>query len=433
MPAREVAVIGAGVTGAAVLHVLARYTGVQTIDILEKYPAVAQVNSKSTANSQTLHFGDIETNYSAAKAAKVKRASARVARYLDRCGRTDIHQRYSKMVLGVGAAEVQALERRAQALKDLFPDLRLIGREEIGRLEPEVLKGRASGEEVAALATPDGYAVDFGLLSESFVQDARSAGKDIREFFGTTVRKIVKRENFIITADTVEIEAKTVVFAAGGFSLVFARSLGYGFQYAILPVAGNFFVSPKVLNGKVYTVQDDRLPFAAVHGDPDNNDAEVTRFGPTAQVLPLIEREDWSSFWGFIKSTDWDPAMIATLAGLAADPVMRGFALKNLVYGLPWAGRRLFAREVRKIIPALEPSALKPSPGLGGIRPQLLDKRTRSLCMGEAEIVGDRIIFDITPSPGASVCLENAEDDAKRIAAWLGKPFDAPAFNADYP
>ena len=74
MPVRDVAVIGAGVTGAAVLHVLARYTGIESIDILEKYPAVAQVNSKSTANSQTLHFGDIETNYSAAKAAKVKRA-----------------------------------------------------------------------------------------------------------------------------------------------------------------------------------------------------------------------------------------------------------------------------------------------------------------------------------------------------------------------
>lgn len=432
MPALDVAIVGAGVTGAALLHVLARYTDIGSIAILEKYPDVAQVNSKSTANSQTLHFGDIETNYSAAKAAKVKRASARVARYLERCGRTDIHRRYSKMVLGVGPMEARALERRAESLKELFPALRLIGRGELGTLEPEVLQGRPAGEEVAALAADDGYAVDFGLLSESFLQDSRACGKTVHEHFGTAVKKIQKREHYLITADKAELEAKTVVFAAGGYSLVFARSLGYGHDYAILPVAGNFFVSPRLLNGKVYTVQDDRLPFAAVHGDPDNNDPQVTRFGPTAQVLPLIEREDWGSFWGFLKSTDWDPAMAATLAGLAADPVMRGFALKNMAYALPWAGRRLFAREVRKIVPSLEPGVLKPAPGLGGIRPQLLDKKTRSLCMGEAEIIGDRIIFDITPSPGASVCLENAEDDAKRLVSWLGKTFDAAAFSRDY-
>jgi len=40
--------------------------------------------------------------------------------------------------------------------------------------------------------------------------------------------------------------------------------------------------------------------------------------------------------------------------------------------------------------------------------------------MGEAKLLGDKSIFNITPSPGASTCLRNAEDDAKKIIEFLG-------------
>ena len=43
--------------------------------------------------------------------------------------------------------------------------------------------------------------------------------------------------------------------------------------------------------------------------------------------------------------------------------------------------------------------------------------------MGEAKIVGDKIIFNITPSPGASTCLQNAEDDTNRIISFLGEKY----------
>ena len=43
--------------------------------------------------------------------------------------------------------------------------------------------------------------------------------------------------------------------------------------------------------------------------------------------------------------------------------------------------------------------------------------------MGEAKLLGENIIFNITPSPGASVCLKNAENDAHKIIEFLGKEF----------
>ena len=45
--------------------------------------------------------------------------------------------------------------------------------------------------------------------------------------------------------------------------------------------------------------------------------------------------------------------------------------------------------------------------------------------MGEAKInPGTGVIFNMTPSPGASSCLENAELDMNLIADFLGKTVD---------
>ena len=102
----DVVVIGAGVTGTAILYVLSTYTTVRKIALVEKYPLPAQVNSAHWNNSQTLHFGDIETNYTYEKAKNVKQAADMVATYLkkyDDCNY--MHSKTKKMVLAVGDEE----------------------------------------------------------------------------------------------------------------------------------------------------------------------------------------------------------------------------------------------------------------------------------------------------------------------------------------
>ncbi len=75
-----------------------------------------------------------------------------------------------------------------------------------------------------------------------------------------------------------------------------AKSMGYGKNLSILSMAGSFYTAPKVLNGKVYTIQVAKLPFAAVHGDPEVHDENITRFGPTAKPIFQLERHNWSTF-----------------------------------------------------------------------------------------------------------------------------------------
>jgi malate dehydrogenase (quinone) len=44
--------------------------------------------------------------------------------------------------------------------------------------------------------------------------------------------------------------------------------------------------------------------------------------------------------------------------------------------------------------------------------------------MGEAKIVGDDIIFNITPSPGASTCLKNARRDTETLMEFLDGDYE---------
>src|SRR3989344_7705534 len=274
----NVAIIGGGIVGAALLYVLSRYTNIPKIALIEKYGELALVNSHHTNNSQTLHFGDIETNYTLEKARKVKEAAEMVVAYLQKYGQGMFIKSY-KMVLGVGGAEVRELEKRYEEFKPLFSKLKKLGREEIAELEPRVVKSRKSNEELLALYTEDGYAVNFKNLAESFAEKALRTNKT-NLFMKTEAKKISKVEGgYLIDTDRGPIKAEVVAVTAGPHSLIFARELGYGREFGILPLARNFYCAKNVLRGKVYMVQLKGMPFAAIHGDPDVNNPEETRFG----------------------------------------------------------------------------------------------------------------------------------------------------------
>src|SRR3989338_9579044 len=76
----DVVIVGAGVSGTALLYALARYGKFARIALVEKYENAATVNSHARNNSQTLHVGDIETNYSMEKVRELEPAASMVAR-----------------------------------------------------------------------------------------------------------------------------------------------------------------------------------------------------------------------------------------------------------------------------------------------------------------------------------------------------------------
>jgi malate dehydrogenase (quinone) len=298
----------------------------------------------------------------------------------------------------------------------------LLGREEIARIEPKIVEERK--EPVAALCSEDGYAINFKALAESFVAQSKA---DV--LLGTKVLGIKKENNgYTITAKGKELHAKVVVVSAGAHSLLFAQALGYGHEYIIFPTFGDFFTLPHALNNKVYTMQIKRIPFAAIHGDPDVVDPTVTRFGPTSKVLPFLERRNKKTFFDFMRLFHINMKDVRSIIAILSDPVIRRYVVRNMSYYIPLIGKRFFMREVRKIVPSARMKDLKFEKKLRGLRPQLVDTNTRKLVMGEAKIVGERIIFNMTPSPGATVCLKNAQEDARTIVGFLGGKFDEKRF-----
>jgi malate dehydrogenase (quinone) len=91
-----------------------------------------------------------------------------------------------------------------------------------------------------------------------------------------------------------------------------------------------------------------------------------------------------------------------------------------MFYGFPFLGKLVLLRKLRLIIPTLRYSDLKRRKHAGGIRPQIVNMKTGELEMGDKTIVGDGVIFNTTPSPGASVCLANAKRDVEKIVQMLG-------------
>jgi malate dehydrogenase (quinone) len=441
--ATDVLIVGGGVCGTALLFTLARYTDLAHITLVERYDQLAQVNSKATSNSQTIHCGDIETNYTLEKALRVQRTAEMIGRYgdlLDPGRRDRCVFRTPKMVLAVGPRECELLRERFQQFSRHFPAMELLEKPQIAEWEPEValVNGELRPEELLAIGIRlSPTAVDYEALSESFVDLANEAVAGLNRV--VDVRLCTRVTQIEAEGDRYRVElapgaaewprtwlrARHVVVNAGAHSLLLAQKMGYGLEYSCLPVAGSFYFTPDLLRGKVYTMQNDKLPFAALHGDPDVRSPGKTRFGPTALLLPLLERYRPASFWEFLRVLRLDGAVLAVLWQLFGDADIRSYILRNLLFEVPWLRRRLFLADARKIVPALQLGDLRFAEGYGGVRPQLIDRHNRRLMLGEVSIPArPGLSFNVTPSPGGTCCLGNAERDALAIRDHLGCHFD---------
>jgi malate dehydrogenase (quinone) len=113
------------------------------------------------------------------------------------------------------------------------------------------------------------------------------------------------------------------------------------------------------------------------------------------------------------------PKTWLSFASILLEPVRSIFLAKNFLYEIPFLGRRLFVKQVQKIVPTVKAKDLKKAKGYGGMRLQRVNVYTKELLLGEGKIIGENIIFNMTPSPGASVCLYNAQRDTEKIMEFL--------------
>ena len=205
----QVAIIGGGISGTALLFMLARYTNIESVTLFEKYDKPATLNSSAKANSQTLHIGDIETNYDLKKAKKVSASSSMVANFINHFNYEDtIGFRKTKMVLAVGDEEIIRLKERHKTFRSLFPYLELWDEKELEEIEPLLTKGRKV--PIMALGVKNKITtIDFGKLSQTFIALSQEETYSVDLNFGTEVTEITKKcDKLVIHADRGEFNLK---------------------------------------------------------------------------------------------------------------------------------------------------------------------------------------------------------------------------------
>ena len=118
---------------------------------------------------------------------------------------------------------------------------------------------------------------------------------------------------------------------------------------------------------------------------------------------------------------------------LLKDSDIRNYVFKNFLFEVPGINKKLFVQDAQKIVPSLSVDDIEYAKGFGGVRPQVLNKTEKKLMLGEASITEEKgIIYNMTPSPGATSCLGNAERDIKIVCEYLGKKFNEEKFLADF-
>ena len=441
----EVVIVGGGISGAALFYELAKYSTATKICLLEKYEDLATLNSKGTSNSQTIHVGDIETNYTLSKAKITKRTAKMIEKF---CLQYNLQEKimfkHQKMALGVGEKEVEFITKRYNEFKEVFPYLELWDKETLRVLEPKLVYADKAQtidrpEPIIAMGAKDQYTtVDFGAMTKELAKAGQAAdtSKTTDIFFNSEVEEIEKVGNKykLTTVNGTVYTADFVVVNAGAHSLYLAHKMGYGKHMGSLSMAGSFYITNgEFLNGKVYMVQNDKLPFAALHGDPDILENGKTRFGPTALALLVLERyKGGKSIFQCLKTMNIDGSILKIFWDLLKDSEIRNYVFKNFLFEVPGINKGLFVKDARKIVPSLTVDDLEYAKGFGGVRPQVLNKTEKKLMLGEASLSeGKGIIFNMTPSPGATSCLGNAERDIKVVCEYLNLEFDEAQFLAD--
>ncbi|MDA3966615.1 MULTISPECIES: FAD-dependent oxidoreductase [Helicobacter] len=435
----DVAIIGGGISGSALFYTLTHYTDIKKVVLLEKYDRPATLSSSANNNSQTIHAGDIETNYTKEKAKKVRRAAKLIENYalFHNLQNKSIFE-CQKMAFGVGDKEVEFIKSRHNEFSEIYPELELFNKDTLREIEPNIIKtenGSNRSDNVVGSGIKKSFcAMNFCVTANHMIET--SIFNEHKAIFNFKVKNIVEQGDggYTLQADGHSpISAKFVLVNAGAHSLFLAHNMGYGLELGCLPVSGSFYFIPgNKLNGKVYTVQNPKLPFAAIHGDPDIVAKDKTRLGPTALALPKLERFKSGTFLDFLKISGIASGTLNIMFDLLSDSEIRSYIFRNFLYEIPSIGKKYFLQEAKKIIPSIRLEDLSYASGFGGIRPQVLDKKEKKLILGEKKIKSNKgITFNMTPSPGATSCLKNALVDMMEITEYLGAKINMEKVNKE--
>ena len=381
----DVLVVGGGVIGLTIARELLR-AGRTDVVVLEKEPDLGE--HASGRNSGVLHAG-IYYAPDSAKARTCLAGNRLMRAYCREQGLPLLDA--GKVIVARTEAELPVLEELHRRATANGARVRFVDEKELAELEP---MARTTGK---ALHSLDTAVVDPKAVLRSLRAGLEAAGARILtgcRFLGLAAPDV---------AETTlgRIRFGRVVNSAGAWCDEVARAFGVGGAYRLIPFKGIYRKlragASYPVNGNIYPVPDVRNPFLgvhftrSVHGD--------VYLGPTA--IPALGRANY----GLLRGVDGEAfRILASDAALfVSNPKFRNVALAEPRKYLPAFFHRDAARLVKRYEPGLFVAAEKV-----GIRPQLVDWRTKELVMDflvEAKDASVHVLNPVSPAFTSSMEL----------------------------
>jgi len=382
----EILVVGGGIVGLTVARELV-LAGKGDVVVLEKEPELGR--HASGRNSGVLHAG-IYYAPDSAKARTCLAGNRLMRAYCREKGLPLLEA--GKVIVARDEAELPALEELHRRATANGARVRFVDEQELGSIEP---MARTVGKAIHSLDTAS---VDPKAVLRSLRADLEASGA-VRFVTGCAFTGLAGPD----TAETTlgRIRFGRLLNAAGAHCDVVARAFGVAVHHRLIPFKGIYRKlragATFPVNGNIYPVPDIRNPFLgvhftrSVHGD--------VYLGPTA--IPALGRENYGLLRGAGLEAFRILASDATL--FVSNPKFRNVALTEPRKYLPGYFHRDAARLVKRYDPALFERADKV-----GIRPQLVDWRTKELVMDflvEARDASVHVLNPISPAFTSSMEL----------------------------
>lgn len=379
---RRVVIVGGGILGLAIAHEFS--SAGRAVTVLEKERALAL--HQTGRNSGVIHAGPYYTPGSL----KARLCSLGNRLMVDFARKESLpHEITGKLLLATTSSEIGLLDNLAGRAKANGVPAELISPREITDVEPF-----AWG--LAALHVKNTGIIDYRSVANRLAEKSKSQGAEI--VTSAEVTGISSHGQNIVVEHTQGAHIGSLLInAAGLYSDKVAIMAGIIPDVRIIPFRGEYFelseeTAVKV-KGLIYPVPNPKFPFLGVH---------LTKMigggvhaGPNAVLA--FSREGYT--WGSVIPRElWHTLSFPGFVRLASRNV--GTGVREIARS---ASKRMFARDLSRLVPGIEDKDLTPSPA--GVRAQavrpdgtLADDFIIHRAQGQIHILN-------APSPAATASL----------------------------
>lgn len=371
----EILIVGGGIIGLTLARELvARGRG--DVLVLEKEEDLGR--HASGRNSGVLHAGI----YYAPDSLKAKSCLGgnRLMKAFCREKGLPLHEG-GKVIVARTEAELPTLEELHRRATANGARVRFVDERELASIEP---MARTVGKAIHSLDTA---VVDPKRVLAALRADLEATGL-VRIATGC---RFLGREGLDAVRTTQGVvRFGRLVNAAGAWCDAVAGAFGAGGEYRLIPFKGIYrklrHGASYPVNGNIYPVPDIRNPFLGVHFT--RSAAGDVYVGPTA--IPAFGRENYRGLEG--TGADGARILFEDAVLFLSNPKFRSVALTEPRKYLP----AFFHRDAARLVRSYDPALFDPADKVG-IRPQLVDWRTKELMMDFIVLAVDGTVHVMNP------------------------------------